>query len=70
MEGKLYKKIRECWNYNAGQSKPIEDILDKAKKELSLEDTCGYCEHQEYGCNNSEDCPRNIAFKKWFGDQP
>ena len=47
----------------------VRTLMDEVKKELSLKDTCGHCDDQEYGCNRSDDCPRNIAFKKWFGEE-
>ena len=45
----------------------IQQLLSEAKQEMGQK-LCVSCEQQEYGCNNSNDCPRNIAFKKWFGD--
>jgi len=45
----------------------IKKVVDSAKKEMGQK-LCIYCNHQEYGCNNADFCPRNIAFEKWFGD--
>lgn len=67
LAGQLLHKDDEFYKgFKVGIEVAVKQF-DEAKKEIGYK-LCEYCELQEWGCHNTEECPRNIAVKKWFGD--